>query len=336
MANRHLDSVDHDDLTSFKLRWIVTGSSITRESSTGRGNRPCIRMRDDSVANLPLTAHATYHIGFAFIPESVSNTRQIAAVTDGSGNVHLWLAYNSTGRILVQNASFTTLWTGATALLPNSENYIEWSSYIHASSGTTAVYLNGSSTPDATVYTGNTKGAGTATIGSFAFAGQGAGIYWRWHDFYANDGSGSAPDNTRWGDTVVLDDEPDADGTYTGLTVYPSGTAAAALADGTGHDGDTTRVYGTSGATTVTFPALSVTALNIRGAEIEMISRRTDGTSRTLACRSISGVTETDSATVNPGTAYQSDRFRFPVDPDTSAAWVQADLEAAEFGPVIA
>lgn len=337
MANRHKDSVDHDNLASFGLRWIITGSTVSIEATDGRNGRACVRQNGSSNVGLPLTAHATYHIGSAFIPENVSGTAKVAAITDASGNLHLWLAYNVTGRLQILDSASSVLWTSATSLAPGSENYIEWSTTIHASTGTTAVYINGASTPDATVYTGNTKGpSAAATIGLFAWAGESGAVYWRWHDFYANDGSGSSPDNTRWGDTVVVDDEPDADGTYTDLTVYPSGTAAAALADGTGHDGDATRVYGTSGATTLTFPALGVTALSIRGADIEMIHRRTDGTTRTLACRSISGASEDDTAAVNPGTAYQSTRFPYPVDPDTSAAWVQAELEAAEFGPVIA
>lgn len=338
MANRHLDSVDHDNLDSFKLRWIVTGSTITREADGGRNDRPCIRMSDSSVASHPLPAHATYHIGFAFIPESPSSTRKFAAIADDTGtNIHLWLAYSAAGRILIQNAAGTTLWTGATTLLPNSENYIEWSTTVHASTGTTAVYLNGSSTPDATVYTGNTKGAGNATIGVFAFAGEGNSIYWRWHDFYANDGGGSAPDNTRWGDTVVVDDVPTGtSATYHDLSLSGAATAHECLDDTPGNDGDSTRIYGTSGATTLTFPVLGVVALNIRGLDIEMISRRTDGTTRTLACRAVSGGTVDDSAVVYPGTSYQSNRFSYATDPDTSAAWAQADLEAAEFGPVIA
>lgn len=336
MANRFIFGLEKDNVTSISRKWLVTGT-ITMPSTSSR-SLPCARIPFGASMTRSVSSHATYHEGFRFLYETSAPgaTRYFLQFTD-VGNVHLQLGLTPTGQLVIANSANTVLWTGSTLLLPDTWYYLEMSGTIHASTGTAAAYINGSATPDATAFTGNTKNAfGSAVVNAIIHTVSGTGLTWRWHDCYMNDGSGSGDDATRWGDTKIVSLLPNAAGHTSGLTPLGGGANYLEVDDATVDD-DTSYVSGTTGKDTYNFPDLGFVTLAIRGVAVWITARRTDATSRTLECTARSDGADYDSGSpVSPSVNYGDHQFLFPEDPATSAAWVQADLEGAEFGPKVA
>lgn len=345
MANVGMNGFELDDVTSLAREWVVSGSNYTMPA-TGRRTTTCLRYKPSSTTiSRGLTADATYHIGFSFLYEgALSGDHIIGDVTDSLGNLHCRLNIASTGALYITaqpTGSTTPIWIGSSLLLPDTWYYLEWSTTC-ATSGSTAVYINGSATPDAAVYSGDTQN-GSNTISVFLLGRSGAASgapNIRVGDFYFNSGSGAiAKDNTRWGDTKVVGYLPNAAGSSNGLVSITTGTAASTNyqeVDDTTTDDDTTYVYGTAANDTYNFPALGFTPSVIQSVAVKITAKKTDAGSRTIAARCKSSATTSDATAEALGTSYTVFEFVFPQDPNTSASWDQTGYEAAEFGPKVA
>ena len=242
-----------------------------------------------------------------------------------------------------------TPWVGTTLLLDSTWYYIEVSCVLHASTGTMAAYINGSSTPDNTVITGNTIGTGGGVaVDVISFGGPSSGVTAvSYGDVYANSGSGAiSKDNTRWGDTKVVGYLPNAAGNSNTLTSITTGTAASTNyqeVDDATTDDDSTYVYGTSGKDTYNFPALGFTPSTIQSVCVRITGKKTDAGTRTLNCTTRStgdagspAIADTDGTAVSLGTSYSVTPFLWPQNPNGNTTWTQTTYEAAEFGPKVA
>ncbi len=337
MANRKIAGFEQDNLTSLSVDWAVTGTVTV--PSTGRRATNCIRTIGSSKVAIGLPGHNTYHVGFAFLLESAtSNLQRIARMPTPSGGLALYRDAN--GHLSIANEAATVLWTGGSIIAPGVWYYFEWSTYMHFTSGTTAVYINGLGTPDAAVFTGATKYAAgySDQINQFNW-GEASGsnqVNFRVGDFYANDGSGSAPDNARWGDTKVIARLATGDGDLSQLTTITPAAANHEEVDDNGAFDTGTYVYGESGVDLYTFPALDFLTSTIRASSIRVTALKEDASARTVAGTTKSGgVTNTHTA-VALGTSYSVVSFLDAVDPDTGVAWTQEGLEAAQFGVTVA
>lgn len=336
MALRGMTSAEDADATSIGRKWSIASGSIACPT-TGLGGTGNVRLLVGAQMNRAVASAATYHFGFRFVWEGYHTRTLIVASVSQGGSIHLRLGVNSVGQLVIQNGGGATLWTGGTLLNAGQAYWLSWSCTIADSGGSTAVYVNGSPTADATAYSGDTKGSGSAAIDVFSFglAGQGTSKYFRWQHWHANDTSGSAPNNTRWPDTRILAQLPVSDGHHVALT--PSaGTDLFAMVDDATTDGDSTTLSGTGGRATFNFAALPITASEIYGVGVNIENRRTDATDRTIAAAVYQDATDYESAPAYPGTSFGVSEFIFETDPDTAAAWVQAGLEAAEFGALVA
>ena len=99
-----------------------------------------------------------------------------------------------------------------------------------------------------------------------------------------------------------------------------------------------TYVKGTSGKDAYAVPALGFTpATSLRSVWVKQTSLAEDASGRTVTTRCVSGASDADHATLaSPGLAYLVDSFPYDTNPNTAAAWTQAQYEAAKFGPSIA
>lgn len=336
MSNVRLNSVEKDDAVSLARKFTITGP-FTLPSTSYRGTQ-VVRQDDDTTMLCALPAHSTYHVGFRYEFEALpTQTRWIARKMSGS-TVHLQLGMNTSGQWVVANGSGTELWGGSTLMQPNIPYYCEWSSFIDNSSGTTAVYVNGSPTPDATAFTGDTQSGATATINvwSWGRTGQAGTSYFSWHDCYWNSGAGSSPNNTRWGETSVRGYLANADGYHSGLTALGGGAQYLEIADATVDD-DLSYLFAAGAArSTVKFPGLGFTALDVRSACLWQTARRTDAVGRTLDAAIRSAGADYNVGAQSPTTTYLDYCYVQETDPATAAQWTQIGLEAAEWGPLVA
>jgi hypothetical protein len=83
-----------------------------------------------------------------------------------------------------------------------------------------------------------------------------------------------------------------------------------------------------------TFPALSAIPSAIYAVAVKTIVSKTDAGAKTMSVRCKSGATDSagTSGTIAPGTTYAWVSSLFPTDPNTSAAWTLAALNAAQAG----
>lgn len=347
MANLLINGFEQDDATSVQRDWSLLADTIT-VVNTGRRSTNCVRFRGSGRLSkgFPSTT-GTMTFGFALLVEAIPtvSTSYIASVTDGT-NITMSLAITTAGTLVSQSAGATYA-TGTKVLAPSTWYYIEWVVKVADSGGIAQVYIDGSSTPDLD-FSGDTRfSTNGANIQSFAF-GSGAGsnaVYCRVGDFYANDDSGSSPDNGRWGDTKVTAIVPNAAGASNTLVSKTTGTAAATnvneVDDPGSSDDDSTYVSGTSGLDLYNFPALGYTAASIRAVCTRITAKKLDASARTVAATVHSGGgggggSNFVSTAQSIGTSYTVKTFLHPVDPATSTTWTQSNLEAAQFGVTVA
>ncbi len=162
--------------------------------------------------------------------------------------------------------------------------------------------------------------------------GQGGGTKrTRYDDFYVCDGAG-AVNNDFLGNVQVTTLFPSGAGFTTNFT--PSAGANYTCVDEQLINEDTDYVESSTAAHKDTYAYDNVGALtDIKGLQIDTLCRETDVTSYSLKTPIRSNATDyDDSAQVIGTTDYTFKRRIAELDPNTSAAWLEAAVNAAEFG----
>lgn len=138
-----------------------------------------------------------------------------------------------------------------------------------------------------------------------------------------------------FGDVEIQCKFPDADGTYTDLT--PSSGSNWQNVDERPPDADTT--YNASGTTghkdSYSFDDISLSSQTIRSLQLSMRAKKTDSGSQSIAPFVKSGGTEQTGTTQALSTSYGYHVGNYDTDPDTSLAWSESGVNAAEFGPEV-
>jgi hypothetical protein len=279
-----------------------------------------------------LTTNATIVIGcffkFNILPDVVRGV--IACYSDAT--VGISVRMNTDGRLAIYFGS-TPLSTTVDALLTNTWYDLELKVVVNDSTGSYDLHIDGVSVlSDSNI---DTKPGASAYVDTLR-VGHIAGGYATQNlivdDLYVCDGSGAA-NNDFLGNVCVKQILPTAEGTLSDFT--PSGGVDNSLmVDDPIADADSTYVESSTATHTDLYDYSTLSGLsNVKGLQINTLTRVTDAESFDLSMPVLSNVTQDDgSAQTITSTTYVSKMRIVEQDPDTTAAWLVAGINAATFG----
>jgi hypothetical protein len=338
MALLHFDGFD----ASATISTLVTRYNSGTEAKTiivGRTNNG-LRI-DGNTSTSPLvtyalgTANGTAIVGFAF------RTNEFAAadflqILEGS-TVHVALALDVTGHIIVKRGS-TTLATSSSTIAVDTWMYIELKTAIHDSAGTYLVRVDEATFGGLSATGQDTRNGGTGQWDAVSLRSASGSVDNDFDDYYVCDAAG-ANNNDFLGDSKVqtLLPQTDAVAAGTNASFTPStGSDHGALVDEASPNGDTD--YNSSSTVghidTYNYPSLSLTG-TIRGVQVMPYIEKTDAGARTVsAVTRVGGSNFVCGATaISPSTGYRYwGQQIFELNPNSSSAWLAADVNGAEFG----
>jgi hypothetical protein len=301
----------------------------------------------NSIANIykVLDNQSTWILGFAFKFGLYPSTNASICVIIDSFTQQCDLRVNANGSLSVtRNGTALTNGTSTNLLLTNVWNYIEWYCTISSSISANQCNVNVNGTQWLSVSSGqNTKNTANSTANQFCIGtgtnfGMSAGLSgtvcnYDFCDFYACDGTGSAPYNTFLGDCKVECRWPSGpSGTNTNW-VANGGSTTGCINDLT-PNGDINYLSSstTNDVSTFTVPPLGSTPSTIYGLQVIHASRKTDAGIRQISDIVRSGSTNYVGNTVNLSNGYLMFPNIYITDPNTSAAWTQSGANAVEIG----
>lgn len=333
---------DNTDLTSVGRELALTtagGFPVLGTTGGGNGGRRsgtnCIRQT--STARTLITfpnAHATWTVGFALYLETMPLTQIIIGRFKDSGNEAVELRLNADGTFGIYRAESSVVLLGAASsfsIVATSWYYVECQVAI-SDTGSAHLRFNGSGSNDATAGGSpvDTKRAALGTtVNAWEFGGSSNSTVFRWMDFYANDGSGSAH-TTFDGDMKIVSLLPSGDGANTGLTPSTGTDHFANVDDATPND-DTDYNSGASGKDTYTFPDLDFTPALVHSVSIVAMAKKDDAGARSLAGVVRQGGSDFSETAQALSTSYVPKIFLMEQD-TADVNWTKTSIDACEFG----
>jgi hypothetical protein len=340
MAALWTEGFDHygtqADLTT---RWANSGGSgITFPAgylggkcvslAAGSGTQPTFSRRF-----YPSTDITEFIVGFWWMTNNITldHDRTIFYVEDSSAFV-CSLHYTTDGRLAVCRGSGGTTIVAQSAsglLASNTWYHIEARYKPHNSTGSGVVKLNGTTVVSAS---GNLSSSGSNIARALRFYGGNV-----------SDGGVRSYDHV-----VVMDISGSAFNDFIGpstiKTLFPSGAGDLTqwapntgtnyqAVDEIGEDGDTTYVSASTAGNKdlYNFDDLASTD-SPKLVTVLTLTRKDDGTARTMAPTIRSGATDLDGSTYTQTTSYDYAEMITETDPNTSAAWTKAAVDALQAG----
>jgi hypothetical protein len=279
-------------------------------------------------------SNPTYTLGFAWNPGSVS-TRDLVQIVH-SESVSLELELQASGEIEI-NRSFTQLdITSGLGITGGTWYYCEFEFYIHDSLGTYELRVNGANVMSggpvdtkATSTTSSSKPTGIwlngSSVGSQYF-----------DDIYLIDDTGLT-NNSFLGDCVVETLYPDGDGTTNDFTPLSGLTNYEMVDDGSTPDTGTTYVSSSTvnHIDLYTFEDLVQDVTDIYGVRVGAMGRVMSAGPRQVRCLARSGGVNYEGNAFGLPPDYVHQHHLWEVNPNTAAAWTEANFNSAEFGYTI-
>lgn len=338
---RFCDSFDHYATADITEKWTTKTSSPTITASGGRRSTKSLQCPSaSSGVTKTLDAQATWIIGVAVKPNTFPSTGAFAllGVLDAAA-AQCDVRLKADGTLQITRNG-TVLGTTAFALSLGVFCYVEFKVLISDTVGTAEVKVDGSSKLALTSQ--DTKSTANATANQI-YLGDPLGVSNScsvdFDDLYVCDAAGST-NNTYLGDSRVDACLPSGNGNSSGLTGSDGNSTDNYLLvdDPSAPDDDTTYVEHATVSTKDTYAITDITHTpsSIFGVQICANAKKDDAGTRSIATVTRSGGTDTDGATQALSTAYLFYREIVEQDPNTSAAWLKAALNSAEFGIKVA
>lgn len=337
---RFIDGFDHYATAEILQKWdAINNSAQVSIGANGRRSSGALRTSNQLryvVKNF--TGLQSWVVGFALnITLPGSGTTGIVAFVE-SGTIHVDIRVLSDGSIRATRNG-TTLGTSAAGLITSGAwNYIEAKVTIDNSAGAVTVRVNGAAV--LTLTSQDTQNAGTATANQIRIGDpiNDQSSQRDYDDLYICDTTGAA-NNDFLGDVRVDAYLPNGNGNSSDLVGSDSNSVDNyLLVDDASTDGDSTYVQSSSAGDhdTYTFANMTHTPTDIFGVQINMMAKKDDAGTRSIASVTRSGGADTDGTTQALGTSYLDYREVLEEDPDTSSPWIKAGFDAAEFGVKVA
>lgn len=346
MTLKYVDSFDHYVTADLTEKWTSLAASPAVNASAGRrggGGLNCPNGTSVTTNILKtLDAQGTWIIGFAFKTSLLSGVtaRSLCTLLDlGTAQVCVRLNADGTLSAMRGNSSGTVLGTTAFALSIGSFYYIEIKVVIHDTTGTFEIKVDGGSKLALTGQ--DTKSTANATANAVQLGTDGSAtisVTHTYDDLYICDGAGSV-NNSFLGDCRVDYYAPNGNGNSSQLDGSDGNQVDNyLLVDDTTPDDDTTYVQSADvgDKDTYTCADMTHTPSSIFGIQVLANAKKDDAGARSLKTVTRSGTTDFDGATQALSTSYLYYSDIREVDPNTSAAWTKANLNAAEHGVGVA
>ena len=194
--------------------WSYGGNSPWIEIGGGRFGTDCFRDRNNNVyAYKTYDNQPTWIIGAAFFSRGADGYDGVFQFYDDTTPGYQLTLILNANKLEVRRGNWagTLLGTGTKTLVNNVFYYIEIKATFHTSTGSVEVRVNEAT--DINLSGINTAGAGAASASRVILGDlNGGGTQPSWDDYYACDGTGSAPFNTFLGDVRVCSLRPSGNG----------------------------------------------------------------------------------------------------------------------------
>ena len=325
MSLEFIDGFDHyNTQPMLQRKWDNT--SVCDAFPAGRFGGLAVQEFGESVgAQITLSSVNGRVIGFAFQVDAINNNVICQLLDAGTAQVDLRLT--SSGFFQVTRNG-TILQTSATTYAVNTWYYIEFKVTIDPTNGVYQVRVGGTTIISGI---GNTQNSANTTFNQIRICC--TNNRGNFDDLYILSIVG-AINNNFLGECRVFTTLPNSDGTTTQWTPSTGVNHWANIDDSPSPNDDTD--YNSSATVgqvdLVKFPAISPTG-SIIGVQTVITARKDDVGVRTLCDQCVSGVTtNSGSVTMTLNSTYGMSKQIRETDPNTSAAWTLAALNAANFG----
>jgi len=303
----------------------VGGSVPTRSGTPGRFGGGCLSMLYPLAWNLA-SAAPTLIAGVAINPGG----GQGAVLEFGDGaTCQIGVGYNnSIGRVFIYTPNTSTIIaTGATPILQNTWNYLEFKATMHDTSGSYELRLNGLSTPELIASGIKT----TTSVNNYANVCRIVANACLLDDFYLLDTSGGL--SSFLGDVRVQSLYPTADGSSVQWAPL-AGTNWQSVDDAIGLDSDTTYVSSVTAGQVDLFQMQDISgAPEIFAVQVAVDAKKDDGGLRQVRCKLKTGATVSNGSSHALGSGnYANYVARWNSEPTTGSPWSAFSVNNAEAG----
>jgi len=343
MALVFFDSFDYYATAQLPLKYAAVGSGAEIKAGLGRRSTASLELAA-GLAEWVQYNHtsATYIIGFSVRKSAAGSTGSyvLCRILDGT-TTQCSLRLTETGVLDVVRGSSTAVTGGVAASAFPSQtdaHYVEWKVTISDSISANSCVVRVDGAEFINVAAGQSLRASANNQGTnIRFGAESTtGTVRQFDDLYICDGTGSK-NNNFLGDIRVDVIRPNGAGTYTDGT--PSGAGAnweqvdETLLSTTDY---VSFAYSASPNLKDSYAFADLPALGgslVLGVQVNAAAATSDsGATRDVAVFTKSASTETTGTSKTVATALNSVRELMEDDPDTSTAWTQSGVNAAEFG----
>lgn len=336
MALRFIDGFEHYAIPSqIPLKYTthtitLTGSNSMTTMAGRRSGSTALFFRASDYVSQTFDSQQTWIVGFGLYLISNENA-EIIRFNDEANAIQAAVGIGADGTVRVYRGSFssgTLLATSANALPAQTWNFIEVKITIADSGGRFQVRVNESLWID---FTGDTKQTTLESANRILIYGRGTDC--AIDDLYICDSTGDI-NNDFLGDVRVDTVRPIGNGHYTEFSTQGGSSNWENVDDPTTIDEEATYNYSnTIGHRDVldcgNLP--SVTG-SIYGIQVNMTARKDDAGGRTLRALARVDGDDYEGVSQNIGTSYKIFYDIFENNPDTDAAWIEAEINTAEYG----
>ena len=308
-------------------RWTGLGGvgNFDRITDTASGTGAAARMQStSSEITHSFTAGATMIVGFRFRLEAAFGGQAVVMEFNQAGTRQVELRLNGVGTFQAYSGGSSLGAPGTFTISAATWTYVEVKVFIHASTGTFEVRINGSATPDIDLTGLDTEDTGTAEIDSITLLGFSTSEF-DYDDLYLDDA-------TFHGDVFV--ETLVADGVGTDADFTPFVGANWQEVDELPTDNDTT--YNESNVVDdrdrFTHTDLPADTDVVLGVQVGVWAKKTVAGDREVRVLAHDGVTEGEGAAHVLSTDYTWFTDMFEDHPTGAAAWTESEVNAGQFG----
>lgn len=267
-------------------------------------------------------------IGFAFKFSAFAHGALVMYIIEGNAALGCNLTMFASNKLIFRRGS-TILAASNVSLRPGAYHYVELKMTVHDTTGSATLKING--VEQFALTNIDTKVSSTTTSQGARFYGNSTGQAYTYDDIYICDTTGSA-NNDFIGSIRIDGILPDSAGDDTDWT--PSAGNNHDAVDENPQDDDTTYVEDSTSTNRDLYNYAAMANVGvIKGLQMNSTGRETDVTTYTLKQSCKSGSTlDTDAGVALNTQSYITKIRILEEDPDTSTAWIEAGVNAAQFG----
>jgi len=332
-----IDGFDHYAAGDIAKKWTSILGSTTKSSNLGRRGGGALKFTSNSdVVSKAFTASETVVVGFAIYFEALgSGAPFISFYYSATGQMSLFVTPSGSIAAYSGIYSFNTKFgeSASGVFSEDSWYYVEIKTKFHGSAGTIEVRVNGSATPVLNVSGKNTAPSGNNQSNSVRLIGVSSGLGFQYVDDLYILETGSSPNDDFLGDCRVDTLMPNADGYYGNWQANSSPSLHYQLLDESSpNTSDYIESSTASNKDSWSFDNLTAVTGSIFGAAINLASFKSDAGDRSIKPLCRSGSTDSLGSAFTLSTDQLYAQKIYEVDPNTSSAWAEANVNSAEFG----